>query len=126
MEIYFTSGATESDNWAIKGVVESYKKKGNHIITTTTEHHAVLHTCEYLEKQGYEVTYLPVDEYGLIGMEDLKAAIKDTTILITIMMANNEIGTVQSVAEIGAIAKEKRHFISYRCCSSSRTDTCRC
>lgn len=107
MEIYFTSGATESDNWAIKGVVESYKKKGNHIITTTTEHHAVLHTCEYLEKQGYEVTYLPVDEYGLIGMEDLKAAIKDTTILITIMMANNEIGTVQSVAEIGAIAKEK-------------------
>ncbi|QUI24135.1 cysteine desulfurase NifS [Vallitalea pronyensis] len=107
MEIYFTSGATEADNWAIKGIAESYKKKGNHIITTTTEHHAVLHTCEYLEKQGYEVTYLPVDEYGVVHIEDLKAAIKDTTILITIMMANNEIGTVQSVGEIGALAREK-------------------
>ncbi len=107
VEIYFTSGATESDNWAIKGVVESYKNKGNHIITTTTEHPAVLQTCEYLERQGYEVTYLPVDEYGVICMEDLKTVIKDTTILITIMMANNEIGTIQPVAEIGALAREK-------------------
>lgn len=105
-EIFFTSGGTESDNWAIRGVAENYKSKGNHIITTTIEHHAVLHTCEYLEKNGYEVTYLEVDEYGLIDIEELKAAIKDTTILISIMFANNEIGTIQPVAEIGAIAKE--------------------
>ncbi|MCT4544572.1 MAG: cysteine desulfurase NifS [Vallitalea sp.] len=106
-EIFFTSGATESDNWAIKGIAESYKNKGNHIITTTIEHHAVLHTCQYLEKNGYEVTYLPVDEDGLIKIEDLKNAIKDTTILITIMFANNEIGTIQPIKEIGEIAREK-------------------
>lgn len=105
-EIFFTSGGTESDNWAIRGIAESYKAKGNHIITTTIEHHAVLHTCEYLEKNGYEVTYLEVDGDGLIDLDALKAAIKDTTILISIMFANNEVGTVQPVKEIGAIAKE--------------------
>lgn len=105
-EIYFTAGGTESDNWAIKGIAESYKNKGNHIITTEIEHHAVLHTCEYLERQGFEVTYLPVDEDGKISLDDLKGAIKENTILITIMYANNEIGTIQPVKEIGAIAKE--------------------
>lgn len=105
-EIFFTSGGTESDNWGIKGIAESYKKKGNHIITTAIEHHAVLHTCEYLGKNGYEVTYLSVDDNGLINMEELKAAIKDTTILITIMYANNEIGTIQDIKTIGKIAKE--------------------
>jgi cysteine desulfurase len=109
-EIFFTSCGTESDNWAIKGIVEANKNKGNHIITTKIEHHAVLHTCEYLEKQGYEVTYLDVDEDGLIRLEDLKAAIKDNTVLITIMYANNEIGTIQSIQEIGKIAKEKGVF----------------
>jgi len=104
-EIFFTSGGTESDNWAIRGIAESYKSKGNHIITTTIEHHAVLHTCEYLEKNGYEVTYLEVDQDGLISLDDLKAAIKDETILISIMYANNEVGTVQPIKEIGAIAK---------------------
>jgi len=106
-EIFFTSGGTESDNWAIKGIAENYHSKGNHIITTKIEHHAVLETCEYLEKKGYEVTYLDVDEYGLIDLEQLKKSIKDTTILISIMFANNEIGTIQPIAEIGAIAREK-------------------
>ncbi|PKM51723.1 MAG: cysteine desulfurase NifS [Firmicutes bacterium HGW-Firmicutes-7] len=106
-EIFFTSGGTEADNWAIKGIAESYKAKGNHIITTSIEHHAVLHTCEYLAKNGYEITYLPVDSDGLINLDQLRSAIKDTTILITIMFANNEIGTVQDVEAIGKIAKEK-------------------
>ncbi|NLK21599.1 MAG: cysteine desulfurase NifS [Epulopiscium sp.] len=106
-EIFFTSGGTEADNWAIKGIAESYKDKGNHIITSTTEHHAVLHTCEYLQSKGYEVTYLPVDEFGRINPEDVRNAIKDTTILITIMYANNEIGTIQPIEEIGRVAKEK-------------------
>lgn len=106
-EIFFTSCGTESDNWAIKGIAEAHKDKGNHIITTKIEHHAVLHTCEYLEKHGYEVTYLDVDENGIIRLEDLKNAIKDTTILITIMYANNEIGSIMPIAEIGAIAREK-------------------
>lgn len=106
-EIYFTSGGTESDNWAIKGVAESYKSKGNHIITSAIEHHAVLHTCQYLESKGYEVTYLPVDEYGQVNPEDVRKAIKDTTILISIMYANNEIGTIQPIEEIGRIAKER-------------------
>jgi len=105
-EIYFTAGGTESDNWAIKGIAKSMKSKGNHIITSKIEHHAVLHTCETLEKEGYEVTYLDVDEYGLINLDELKAAIKDTTILISIMFINNEIGTMQPIKEIGAIAKE--------------------
>jgi cysteine desulfurase len=106
-EIFFTSGGTEADNWAIIGIAESYKNKGNHIITTTIEHHAVLHTCEYLEKHGYEVTYLEVDHEGLVNPEALRAAIKDTTILVSIMFANNEIGTIQPIKELAAIAKEK-------------------
>lgn len=105
-EIFFTAGGSESDNWAIKGIAESYKEKGNHIITTKIEHHAVLHTCEYLEKNGFEVTYLNVDESGIIKLDELKAAIRPTTILITIMFANNEIGSVQPIKEIGQIAKE--------------------
>lgn len=105
-EIYFTGGGSEADNWALKATVEAYAGKGRHIITTQIEHHAVLHTCEYLEKQGCEITYLAVDEDGKINLEDLKAAIRPDTILISIMMANNEIGTIQEVAEIGRIAKE--------------------
>ena len=110
-EIFFTSGGTEADNWAIKGIVEANKNKGNHIITTKIEHHAVLHTCEYLEKQGFEVTYLDVNEEGVIDLEALKAAIKDTTILISIMYANNEVGTIMPIKEIRAIAKE--HGIAF-------------
>lgn len=106
-EIYFTAGGSESDNWAIKATAEAYKDKGNHIITSKIEHHAVLHTCEYLEKNGYEVTYLDVDENGVVKLEELKKAIRPTTILITIMFANNEIGTIQPVEEIGKIAKEQ-------------------
>lgn len=105
-EIYFTGGGSEADNWAIKGVAESYGNKGKHIITSCIEHHAVLHTCEYLETKGYEVTYLPVDEYGMISLDDLKNAIREDTILITIMFANNEIGTIEPIAEIGKIAHE--------------------
>ncbi len=106
-EIYFTGCGTESDNWAIRGTAYARKNKGNHIITSAIEHHAVLHTCEQLEKEGFKVTYLPVDEDGLISLDDLKNAITDETILITIMTANNEIGTIQPIKEIGAIAKEK-------------------
>jgi cysteine desulfurase len=106
-EIYFTSGGTESDNWAIKGVAYANRKKGDHIITSAIEHHAVLHTCEYLEKQGFSVTYLPVDEYGQIRIDDLRAAITDKTILVTIMFANNEIGTIEPIAEIGKVCREK-------------------
>ncbi len=106
-EIYFTSGGSESDNWAIKGVCALMKEKGkNHIITSKFEHHAVLHVCESLEKEGFEVTYLDVYEDGLIRPEDVKNAIKDTTALVTIMYANNEIGTVQPIAEIGKICRE--------------------
>ena len=106
-EIVFTSGATESDNLAIKGVAEMYREKGNHIITCVTEHKAIIDTCKRLEKEGYRVTYLPVQKDGLIRLEDLRSATTDKTILITIMTANNEIGVVQPIAEIGAIAKEK-------------------
>ncbi len=105
-EIFFTAGGSESDNWAIKGVAYRHKDKGNHIITSKIEHHAVLHTCEYLEKQGFEVTYLDVDEDGFIDLEQLEDAIRDETILITIMFANNEMGTIQPIKEIGKIAKE--------------------
>lgn len=105
-EIYFTAGGSEADNWALKAAAEAYQGKGNHIITSKIEHHAVLHTCEYLEKNGFEVTYLDVDENGVVKLEELKKAIRPTTILITIMYANNEIGTIQPVKEIGAVAKE--------------------
>lgn len=104
-EIYFTGGGSESDNWAIKAVAEAYESKGKHIITTKIEHHAVLHTCEYLEKKGYEVTYLDVDENGLIKLDELEKAIREDTILISIMAANNEIGTIEPIREIGEIAK---------------------
>ncbi len=106
-EIVFTSGATESDNLAIKGVAEMYREKGNHIITCVTEHKAVIDTCKHLEKEGYRVTYLPVQKDGLVNLAELRAAITDKTILIAIMTANNEIGVIQPIAEIGAIAKEK-------------------
>ena len=103
-EIYFTAGGTESDNWALKAAYEAYRDKGNHIITSKIEHHAVLHTCEYLEKQGADVTYLDVDEDGLVNTEQLRKAIRPDTILISVMYANNEIGTIQPIKEIGEIA----------------------
>ena len=105
-EIYFTAGGSESDNWALKATAEAYKSKGNHIITSKIEHHAILHTCEWLEKQGFEVTYVDVDENGVIKLDELKKAIRPTTILISVMFANNEIGTIQPIKEIGEIAKE--------------------
>ena len=104
-EIYFTAGGSESDNWAIKATADAYAQKGKHIITSAIEHHAVLHTCEYLEKHGYEVTYVGVDENG-VKLDELKAAIRPDTILISVMFANNEIGTIQPIKEIGEIAKE--------------------
>ncbi|SMP49052.1 cysteine desulfurase NifS [Anoxynatronum buryatiense] len=107
-EIFFTGGGSEADNWAIKGTAYALQSKGRHIITTAIEHHAVLHACEYLEKEGFQVTYLPVDESGLISLEDLKNAIKSDTILISVMYANNEIGTIQPIEEIGRIAREHR------------------
>ncbi|WP_326909476.1 cysteine desulfurase NifS [Sedimentibacter sp. MB31-C6] len=110
-EIYFTAGGTESDNWAIKGVAFANKNKGNHIITTKIEHHAVLHTCEYLKKFGFETTYLDVDKYGMIDLEQLKTSIRPETILISVMYANNEIGTIQHIEEIGEIAK--KHNITF-------------
>lgn len=106
-EIFFTSGGSESDNWAIKGIADSLSKKGNHIITTKIEHHAVLHTCEFLEEHGYEVTYLDVDENGLVDPKAFEEAIKPTTILASIMFANNEIGTIEPIAQLGKIAHEK-------------------
>ena len=105
-DIYFTAGGSESDNWALKATADAYKEKGNHIITTKIEHHAILHTAEYLEKQGFEVTYLDVDENGVVNIEALKAAIRPTTILISVMFANNEIGTIEPIKEIGEIARE--------------------
>lgn len=105
-EIYFTGGGSESDNWALIATAEAYASKGRHIITSKLEHHAILHTCEYLEKQGYEVTYLDVDEYGLVDPASVEAAIRPDTILISIMFANNEIGTIEPIGEIGAIAKK--------------------
>ena len=106
-EIFFTGSGTEADNWAIRGAAHANKAKGNHIITSAVEHHAVLHTCMELEKEGFEVTYLPVDEYGMVSPESVRKAITDKTILITIMTANNEIGTIMPIEEIGKIAKEK-------------------
>lgn len=106
-EIYFTAGGSESDNWAIKAAAEAYRDKGKHIITSKIEHHAVLHTCQWLEQNGFEVTYLDVDEFGVVKLEELKKAIRPDTILISIMFANNEIGTIEPVEEIGRIAKEQ-------------------
>ena len=105
-EIYFTAGGSESDNWALKATAEAYAEKGKHIITTKIEHHAILHTGEYLQKRGYEVTYLDVDENGLVKLDELEAAIRPDTILISVMFANNEIGTIEPIKEIGAIAKK--------------------
>ena len=106
-EIYFTGGGSESDNWAIKGIASKNGKKGKHIITSKIEHHAVLHTCEYLEKKGYEITYLDVDEKGFVSLDELKDAIREDTILVSIMFANNEIGTIQPIEEIGRICHER-------------------
>ena len=106
-EVIFTSGGTEADNFAIKGVAYALERKGNHIITTSIEHHAVLEPCKFLEKRGFQVTYLPVDEYGLVDPDDLKKAITDKTILISVMHANNEIGTIEPIAEMARIAKER-------------------
>ena len=105
-EIYFTVGGSESDNWALKAAAEAYKSKGKHIITSKIEHHAILHTCEYLEAQGYEITYLDVDENGRINLEQLEKSIREDTILISVMFANNEIGTIEPIKEIGEIAKK--------------------
>lgn len=107
-EVYFTGGGSEADNWAIKGIATAHMKKGNHIITTKIEHHAVLHTCEFLEKFGFKVTYLDVNEEGFIDLKQLESAITDKTILVSIMFANNEIGTIQPIKEIGAICREKK------------------
>ncbi len=106
-EIYFTAGGSESDNWAIKGAAFAAREKGRHIITTQIEHHAVLHTCAWLEKQGFEVTYLPVDETGMVSVDDVARAIRADTILVSVMMANNEVGTVQPIGEIGAICRAR-------------------
>ncbi len=106
-EIYFTGGGSEADNWALIATAEAYASKGRHIITSKIEHHAILHTCGYLEKRGYEISYIDVDENGIIKLEELKAAIRPDTILISVMFANNEIGTIQPIKEIGTIAKER-------------------
>ena len=106
-EIYFTAGGSESDNWAIKAVAEAYESKGKHIITSKIEHHAILHTCEYLQRKGFDITYLDVDETGRVRVEDVKKALRPHPLLISIMVANNEIGTIEPIKEIGALAKEK-------------------
>lgn len=107
-DIYFTAGGSESDNWALIAAAEAYESKGKHIITSKIEHHAILHTCEYLEKRGFEITYIDVDENGVLKLEELKKAIRPDTILISVMFANNEIGTIQPIKEIGEIAKENQ------------------
>ncbi|EDU36273.1 cysteine desulfurase NifS [Clostridium sporogenes ATCC 15579] len=109
-EIFFTSGGSEADNWALKGIAYANKNKGNHIITTKIEHHAILHTAQFLEKEGFKVTYLPVDEEGFVSIEDVKTAITDETILVSIMFANNEIGTIEPIKEIGKLCKEKNIY----------------
>lgn len=106
-EVFFTSGGSESDNWAIKGVALKNKDKGMHIITTAVEHHAVLHTCEFLEKNGWRVTYLPVDRYGMVSAKQVEEAICDDTVLVSVMFANNEIGTINPIEEIGAVCRAK-------------------
>lgn len=118
-EIYFTSGGSESDNTAIKGIARANKKKGNHIITSKIEHPAVLETCNKLEKEGFEISYISVDENGILNLEELKNSIRTNTILITIMFANNEIGTIQPIEEIGKIAKENNIYF-HKCCRNCR------
>ena len=110
-EIYFTAGGSEGDNWALKEIADTYSKKGRHIITTKLEHHGILHTCEYLERHGFEVTYLDVDIYGRVNPVQVERAIRKDTILISVMFANNEIGTIQPIGEIGAIAR--RHNVLF-------------
>ena len=105
-EIYFTAGGTESDNWALKATADAYQSKGNHIIVSKIEHHAILHTCDYLEKKGFEITYIDVDEDGVLKLDELEKAIRPETILISVMFANNEIGTIQPIKEIGEMAKK--------------------
>lgn len=107
-EVYFTGGGSEADNFAIKGIAFKHRNKGNHIITTAIEHHAVLHTCQWLEKQGFEITYLPVDKEGFVSLDQVREALRPETILVTIMAANNEIGTIQPIGEIGALCREKK------------------
>ncbi|AWI05127.1 cysteine desulfurase NifS [Clostridium drakei] len=107
-EVYFTAGGSEADNWALKGTALANKDRGNHIITTAIEHHAILHSCKYLEKLGFEVTYLPVNEFGIVNVEDVKKAITNKTILVSIMFANNEIGSIQSIEQIGSICRNKK------------------
>ena len=109
-EIVFTGCGTEADNMALKGIAEKYQSKGKHIITSSVEHHAILHTCEYLEKHGFEVTYLPVDEYGMVKAEQVRDAIRSDTILVSVMFANNEVGTIMPIKEIGAVCREKGVF----------------
>ncbi len=109
-EIYFTSGGTESDNWALKGIADNYKNLGKHIVTTKIEHHAILETCATLEKQGFEITYIDVDSDGIIKIDDLKNAVRDDTILVSVMTANNEVGSIQPISEIGMFCKEKGVF----------------
>jgi len=110
-EIFFTGSGTESDNWALKGIAYANKEKGKHIITTNIEHHAVLHTCEFLQKEGFDITYVPVDSEGIIDLDELKKAIRPDTILISVMLANNEIGTIQPIQEISQIAKENEIYL---------------
>ena len=112
-EIFFTACGTESDNWALFGVTDVKKKKGNHIITTKIEHHAILHSCQFLEKHGFDVTYLDVNSDGLVDPEDLKAAITDQTVLVSIMMVNNEVGTVEPIKELVKVTKEKNKDIVF-------------
>ena len=109
-EIIFTAGGTEADNLAIKGILQKYKSKGNHIITTAVEHHAIMHTCEQLEKDGYDVTFLPVDEFGAVSAEAVENAIKDSTVLVSVMFANNEVGTIMPIAEIGEICRRRKVY----------------
>jgi cysteine desulfurase len=125
-EIYFTASGCEADNWAIKGIAYAHKRKGNHIITTKIEHHAVLGACEFLEKQGFEVTYLDVDKYGLVSPEQVEAAITDKTILITIMTANNEIGTIMPIKEIAEVAKKAQGNFPHRRRSGNRSYANQC